>query len=230
MAADAKVTASEWDEPILDPSRAPIQLKTKLIVVGAGAVGKTTAIEVVGTKEVAYDTYNRLCADNRTVHITPKPVRLTAASDAPGTVPAPVPGGRHGYTFPASEWYIATSLWDTAGQEDYDRLRPLAYPQTDVFVLMYALDIRDSARLAFEKFIPEIRAHMPGGAGQLPAIPIVVVENKMGNTTHFRTSASAAHRVLTPATFGALLCHMRVAVHAPQTLCRHHSTCGTARS
>ena len=34
---------------------------------------------------------------------------------------------------------INLGLWDTAGQEDYDRLRPLSYPQTDVFLLCYAV-------------------------------------------------------------------------------------------
>ena len=33
---------------------------------------------------------------------------------------------------------IELSLWDTAGQEAYDRLRPLAYPDTDVVLICFS--------------------------------------------------------------------------------------------
>jgi Ras-related C3 botulinum toxin substrate 1 len=34
---------------------------------------------------------------------------------------------------------ISLGLWDTAGQEDYDCLRPLSYPQTDVFLICFSV-------------------------------------------------------------------------------------------
>lgn len=35
---------------------------------------------------------------------------------------------------------VELALWDTAGQEDYDRLRPLSYPETDVVLICFAID------------------------------------------------------------------------------------------
>ncbi|KAI6656639.1 hypothetical protein LOD99_11281 [Oopsacas minuta] len=52
-------------------------------------------------------------------------------------------------------------LWDTAGQEDYDRLRPLSYPQTDIFLLCYDVSSKDSFENITAKWIPEITHHCP---------------------------------------------------------------------
>jgi small GTP-binding protein len=39
---------------------------------------------------------------------------------------------------------IELSLWDTAGQEDYDRLRPLSYPEADVIIICFAINQQQS--------------------------------------------------------------------------------------
>jgi GTPase SAR1 family protein len=42
---------------------------------------------------------------------------------------------------------VKLCFWDTAGQEGYDRLRPLSYPHTDIFLLCFAVDNIDSLRV-----------------------------------------------------------------------------------
>ncbi|XP_065844848.1 rho-related protein racA-like [Oscarella lobularis] len=67
---------------------------------------------------------------------------------------------------------VNMGFWDTAGQEDYDRLRPLSYPATDVFLLCYSIVSRASFENCASKWIPELRHHCPGA-------PIILVANKI---------------------------------------------------
>lgn len=49
-----------------------------------------------------------------------------------------VPSVAETYSYePTDKDSLAMSLWDTGGGEDYPRLRPLTYPQTDVFLLLF---------------------------------------------------------------------------------------------
>ena len=51
---------------------------------------------------------------------------------------------------------------DGAGQEDYDRLRPLSYPQTDVFLVCFSVTSPASFENVKEKWFPEVHHHCPG--------------------------------------------------------------------
>nr|CCA16835.1 hypothetical protein BRAFLDRAFT_216617 [Albugo laibachii Nc14] len=57
---------------------------------------------------------------------------------------------------------VSLGLWDTAGQEDYNRLRPLSYPQTDVFIICFSIVSRVSFNNVETKWHPEISHHAPG--------------------------------------------------------------------
>ena len=57
---------------------------------------------------------------------------------------------------------ISLGLWDTAGQDDYDRLRPLSYPDTDVFLLCFSVVNPNSFANVADKWAPEIEHHGPG--------------------------------------------------------------------
>jgi len=52
-------------------------------------------------------------------------------------------------------------LWDIAGQEEFDCLRPLTYSQTEVFLVCFAVNSAKSFQNVKHKWIPEIRTHCP---------------------------------------------------------------------
>ncbi|XP_063603195.1 ras-related C3 botulinum toxin substrate 1-like [Penaeus indicus] len=67
---------------------------------------------------------------------------------------------------------VSLGLWDTAGQEDYDRLRPLSYPQTDVFLICFSVVSPSSFENVTSKWYPEIKHHCPDA-------PIILVGTKI---------------------------------------------------
>jgi len=66
---------------------------------------------------------------------------------------------------------IELALWDTAGQEDYDRLRPLSYPDTNVLLICFSVDNVDSLDNVAEKWVPEVKHFCPN-------VPFVLVACK----------------------------------------------------
>lgn len=52
-------------------------------------------------------------------------------------------------------------LWDTAGQEEYDRTRPEVYPGADIFLVCFSVVGPASANNIRVKWQPEVRQHCP---------------------------------------------------------------------
>src|SRR6202000_300204 len=75
-------------------------------------------------------------------------------------------------------------LFDTAGQEDYDRLRPLSYPQTDVFLVCFSVTSPASFENVKEKWFPEVHHHCPG-------VPCLIV----GTQVDLRDDPNMLHKL-----------------------------------
>lgn len=56
-------------------------------------------------------------------------------------------------THRASGKTVELALWDTAGQEEYDRLRPLSYPETDLLFVCFAIDCPASLENVMDKVL-----------------------------------------------------------------------------
>jgi len=89
---------------------------------------------------------------------------------------------------------INLGLWDTAGQEDYDRLRPLSYPQTDVFLICFSIISPASFENVRAKWYPEIRHHMPNTT-------IMLVGTKLDLRDEPNTLAKLAEKRMAPISY-----------------------------
>mmetsp|Transcript_11261 Transcript_11261/g.17036 ORF Transcript_11261/g.17036 Transcript_11261/m.17036 type:complete len:264 (-) Transcript_11261:250-1041(-) len=67
---------------------------------------------------------------------------------------------------------VLLHLWDTAGQEDYDRLRPLSYPDSNIVLLCFSTTSKNSFESVSEKWHKEVKHY-------LPDVPIILVGTKV---------------------------------------------------
>ena len=66
---------------------------------------------------------------------------------------------------------LELALWDTVGREEYDRVRPLSYPDTDVILMCFSINSPDSFKNIPKKWMPEVKQYCPN-------VPIILVGTK----------------------------------------------------
>jgi Ras-related C3 botulinum toxin substrate 1 len=89
---------------------------------------------------------------------------------------------------------INLGLWDTAGQEDYDRLRPLSYPQTDVFLICFSIISPSSFENVSAKWFPEVSHHCPN-------TPLLLVGTKLDLREDSETISRLREKNLAPISY-----------------------------
>lgn len=145
-------------------------IRKKLVIVGDGACGKTCLL-IVFSKDQFPEVYvptvfeNYVAdieVDGKQVRLVLKKVLLLFSRDLLKISFSKKPFIRT---------QVELALWDTAGQEDYDRLRPLSYPDTDVILMCFSIDSPDSLENIPEKWTPEVKHFCPN-------VPIILVGNK----------------------------------------------------
>lgn len=143
----------------------------KCVVVGDGAVGKTSLLISYTTNTFPRD-YIPTVFDNYSTTI-----RLAGSRDE------------------EEPQLYKLNLWDTAGQEEYDRLRPLSYPQTDIFLVCFSISEPSSLKNVVDKWYPEIVQNSSAESSEfhqkLGRYPIFLV----GTKADLRDDAEEARRL-----------------------------------
>ncbi|KAJ3200497.1 GTP-binding protein Rho1 [Entophlyctis luteolus] len=86
---------------------------------------------------------------------------------------------------------VRLSLWDTAGQEDYSRLRPLSYTDSHAILICFSIDSPDSFENVWETWHKEVNNFCKG-------VPVVLVGCKKDLRTDPESIATLARNGLSP--------------------------------
>lgn len=90
--------------------------------------------------------------------------------------------------------HVTLGLWDTAGQEDYDRLRPLSYPDTQVFLICFSLINPISYENVRAKWSKEVKRYTQN-------VPIILVGTKLDMREDPEIAKRLGAQSLSPITF-----------------------------
>lgn len=129
------------DYPIQSTFKKHSNFNMKIVVVGDGGCGKTCLL-VSYAQQKFPEIYVPTVFENYVTNVS-------------------TPNGK----------IIELALWDTAGQEEYDRLRPLSYPDVDILLICFSLDNLISLQNVKDTWFPEVSHFCPG-------IPIILVGTK----------------------------------------------------
>jgi len=141
--------------------------RMKLVVVGDGAVGKTSLLISYATEKFPED-YVPTVFENYTAQMN------------------------------HNGQQILLHLWDTAGQEEYDRLRPLSYPGSDIVLLCFSLVHKHSYETIKDKWQPEIHHYIAN-------VPYLLVGTKLDLRQHLISNPNPDYDIVTTE-MGQTLC------------------------
>ncbi|KAH8824542.1 P-loop containing nucleoside triphosphate hydrolase protein [Flagelloscypha sp. PMI_526] len=103
----------------------------KLVIVGDGAVGKTCLLMTFHRGDFPHEPFLPTVFEDYVTEVQVEQLKIELA------------------------------LFDTAGQEEYERLRPLAYAGSHVILIAYSIDCPDSLENVEYKWIPELQHFIP---------------------------------------------------------------------
>ena len=97
---------------------------------------------------------------------------------------------------------IQLGLFDTAGQEGFDRLRVLAYPGTDIFLVCFSVDSRTSFSNVEQVWVPEIRHN----AGKDAKIVLIATKTDLRDCSQTRRRMRTINQSLIKEEEGREMC------------------------